>query len=241
MNLDIAAGEDLAITINTRPAKNAGLLVTMFTLHGGKTSCLAAGIRRGNARLCGTMEPINLITVRTSGHEPATLRDARVLEDFTELKTDWRNGALAMSMSDSVNRLTGHGDPQPHIFGLLLNALTQLCHQRQQAQPTAFQMMLLKETGLEPNLDRCTACEGPLNQATHYDYRRGGAICIKCPPPCTNGGHPIAQHDLEQLRQFASGKHPINCRRAAMIVEHSISWHSETPPSSQPMTRLHTP
>ena len=228
MNLDLANGEDLAITIASRPADNAGLFVTMFTLHGGKTTCLAAGIRHGNARLCGTMEPLNLVAVRTAGQELTTLRDARVIEDFTELKANWRHAEVALHMSDTVNRLTGHGDPQPRIFGLLLRALTALCRQQEEAPPTVFQMQILKETGLAPMLDQCTSCEGPLSPAAHYDYKRGGAICTNCPPPCSQDGHPITQDDLDQLRQLTSGQHPENYSGAARIVNHSIAWHSQS-------------
>ena len=247
MNLDLATGEDLAITIASRPAENAGLFVTMFSLHSGKTTCLAAGIRRGNARLCGTMEPINLVAVRIAGQEPATLRDARVIDDFSELKESWRHGRVALHMSDSVNRLTGHGDPQPRIFGLLLNALTELCRQQKEGTPTPFQMKLLKETGLAPMLDQCTSCQGPISQATHYDYERGGATCAKCPTPFTQDGHPITQADLEHLRQLASGQHPENCLAAALIVDRSIAWHSgsqaptNTPDTQLPQTREKRP
>ena len=224
MNLDTTRGEDLAITIDNRPAAYAGLVVTMFTLHGGKVSCLSTGIRRGNARLCGSVEPLTLIAARVAGVEPPTLRDARIIEDFASIKSDWRKTLSGLHMARGIASLTGPGDPQPKIFGILLNSLVQLARHHEAAAHTLFQLRLLKQTGHAPHLDSCANCLQPMPEPTYYDYVRGGTICGQCPPPQPWHGHQISPEDTRQLRMLDKGKTPEPCQGAAIIINRSIRW-----------------
>ena len=226
MNLDLASGEDLAIILSTKPASGTGLFVTLMTLRSGKVSCLAAGIRQGTSRLCGSVEPLNLVSVRTGSTEPTTLRDAKIIEDFPEIKSSWRSTHTALELSTAVDALTAHQDPQPRIFALLLHALTSLATADPAASSNALRMRLLMETGHRPTLERCTSCQGPATPPCHYHYAQGGPVCSSCPPPPANNGHYITEETLQELRQLYLGITPPDFNGAHVVIQRSIDWQS---------------
>lgn len=223
MNLETTRGEDLAITISNRPAANAGLVVTMFSLHGGKVSCLSTGIRRGKARMCGSVEPLTLVATRITGDELATLRDVRVIEDFDRIKADWRRTISALHMAHAVDGLTGPGDPEPRIFGLLLNSLAQLSKRHREGDHALLQMRLLKQAGLAPALDQCAQCQRTLPEPAYYDYQCGGTTCAECPPSTPWDGHEISSQETQHLRMLNHGQIPDNCTTATAIIDRCIA------------------
>ena len=221
---ELTKGEDLAIILSNQPAQSAGLVVTMLTLHGGKVSCLASGIRRGHARLCGTVEPLNLVAARIQGDNPTTLRDARVLSDFSEIKSNWKASQKALAAAWNVSILTGPGDPQPRLFGILLNALLAIPTHQENGFLPRFNTRLLAETGYRPLLDHCVACSGPLLPVKHYNYAMGGPTCASCPAPEPGAGHRISEPDLQELRALIKGQTPPEGTLAPSIMERSVLW-----------------
>ena len=226
MNLDIASGEDLALTLSTKPASGAGLLITMLTLRLGKVSCLATGVRKGTSRLCGSVEPLCLLAARTSGTEPVTLREARVIEDFPEIKENWRSTQTALTLSKAIGSLTADVHPQPGIFALLLQSLSSLARNDPDATSEMLIMRLLRATGLRPSLQLCTSCQGPATDPCYYHYAQGGPVCASCPPPSPTEGHPITNDTLQQLRQLDLGVTPPEANGAATVLQRSIRWQS---------------
>jgi DNA repair protein RecO (recombination protein O) len=178
-----------SIVLRAVPFREADLVVTLFTRDRGKISGLARAARRSQRRFSGGLP---LFTVGRAelrerrGGELWTLSSFQVLRDFTGLARDLAATAHASYGLELVRELTAAEQEDPAILDLLSELLETLTARG--ASPSvlrAFELRLLAEVGVAPQISRCVNCGScELDQpGTVLDSVRGGCVCVACAVP----------------------------------------------------------
>lgn len=152
------------------------LVLDLFTREQGRIAVVAKGAKRPYSQLRAVLLPFQRIQVTLSkptktleGPEVVTLRGA-----------EWAGGATMPAgaalfsgyyLNELLLKLLARQDPHPQLFDAYAQALPQL-HANEDAQSQAalrgFELRLLREIGLLPDLSLATLTQEPLDPARRY-------------------------------------------------------------------------
>lgn len=153
----------------------SSLIVELFTRERGRVVVAARGAKRPTSQLRPVLLPLQRLNV-TLGRAPA--------DDGAEVQTlraaEWGGGApmpggaalfSGLYLNELLLKLLARHDPHPALFDVYAQTLPAL---RAGDAPTgaaalrAFELVLLRETGVLPQLDRLTATQQPLRADAAY-------------------------------------------------------------------------
>ena len=93
----------------------------------------------------------------------------------------------AQYAAEITNLLTEEGDRHPMVFDAMIELLGHLSGEAVLPAKAVvqFQVQLLREVGLMPQLDRCVSCGGPVSGrvGVFISAREGGVLCGDCEGP----------------------------------------------------------
>jgi DNA repair protein RecO (recombination protein O) len=184
--------KDQAVCIRTVDYSETSQVVTLFARLTGKFSAIAKGSKRPKSAFDGPIEVLSVGEIVVAGAN----RDK--LATLTEFSPQPGRGALrrnlfalhgALFAAELLNHFTDEYDPHPllytHALQLLktLDAVQSLERRDVVARLILFQLVLLREVGLYPVLDRCANCK----RAYSSSWRQGffsstanGLVCRDC-------------------------------------------------------------
>jgi DNA repair protein RecO (recombination protein O) len=155
------------IILRTRPLTETSLIVNWLTQDQGRISTVAKGARRPKSPFVGKLDLFYLADftfARRRRSELHTLREISLRGTFAALRTGLGFLRQAAYCSMLVEQATEHGTPLPAIFEMMNGFLHHLPGQAPLPQNIfAFELKLLHELGLAPNLD-----EGKLTQGAKH-------------------------------------------------------------------------
>jgi DNA repair protein RecO (recombination protein O) len=152
MNIERATG----VVLRVRPLTDTSLIVHWLTRDLGRLAAVAKGARRPKSPFRGQIDLFYLTDLtfsRSRRSELHTLREARLLETHASLRQNLDYLRQASYCAALIEQTTELETPLPALFGHFTGFLAQL--PKQPAQPQAifaFEMKLLEELGLKPNL-----------------------------------------------------------------------------------------
>ena len=118
------------IVIKRRNYGEADRILTMLTRDYGKMSVKASGVRKITSRRSSHIELLNHVAVGLyKGHTFPVLTEAKMIEDFAEVKNDFTKVGLAYHLCELVDGLCPDEQENSKVFFLLRNFLTQLTGQ----------------------------------------------------------------------------------------------------------------
>jgi len=116
-----------AIIIKRRNFGEADRIITIFTKEYGKFSIKASGVRKITSRRSAHVELLNHSLLGLyKGNGFPILTEARILDDFSSLKTDLNKIGLAYHLCELVDGLCPDNQEQREVFHLLKNTLERL-------------------------------------------------------------------------------------------------------------------
>lgn len=120
------------IVLKRQKYAEADLIIHAIEPSGARLHCLARGALKSRKRFGGgLLEPTHYLEgqlkLSTKVEGLHTLQDARMLEDFEGLRTDYDRLNLALRFLDTIDK-SNPGDIFPEIFNLLGNALKSLAN-----------------------------------------------------------------------------------------------------------------
>lgn len=130
----------------------ADKIVTIYSRHYGKLSCLAKGVRRLTSRKRGALEIFNrtsFFAVRGRGLD--ILTEVEPIEVFSG--RNLKRIAAAYEVCEMVDQLTVENSQEEEIYELLLAALNQISKAEEKSFPflvNEFGQQLLRLTGFWP-------------------------------------------------------------------------------------------
>jgi DNA repair protein RecO (recombination protein O) len=175
-----------AIVLRTLDYGESDCIVTFYTRDFGKLRGIAKGARRSRKRFANALELFNYSDVvfsRRGRDSLAMLEESRVLHHFEQIRQDLNKTLMSSYLIDLTNQFTTEDKINAALFELLYDFLVLIDgEESSETLLRFFEMRLLVCTGYEPVLDRCVACQAPLDGAGLYAFhaRAGGIRCEAC-------------------------------------------------------------
>lgn len=177
-----------AIVLNFFDYAESDLIVCFYTREYGKIRGIAKGARRSRKRFANALELFNLseIVFSRKGHNGlALIEESAVRSHFENIRQDLEKMLMASHFIELTDQFTPEEKRGEALFILLHDFLHYLDgSDAAEALVRFFELRLLVCVGYQPVLDRCVACQAPLNGADLYGFnaRAGGVCCGSCRP-----------------------------------------------------------
>jgi DNA repair protein RecO (recombination protein O) len=187
------------LVFRTRLLTETSLIVQWLTPDFGRLATVAKGARRAKSPFGGKLDLFYLADFsfnRSSRSELHTLREVSLRETHSGLRKDLGLLEQASYCAALVERATETETPLPQIFELMVGLLRHLLSHPAQPQTVfAFELKLLAELGLKPDL-----AKSPLNPGTRQLVKAltendwPVMACLK-----------LSNDQVTELRQFLHG------------------------------------
>jgi len=194
-----------AIVLRQRRLGEADKILTLYTPNLGKLDAVAKGVRRPKSKLAGHVEPLTHSTfLLARGRELDIVTQAQTLEVFRPLRESLERTGRALYVAELVDRFTPERQESYPVFRLLLETLRRLAgEERLDIVLRFFEMRLLDHLGYRPQLERCVACDRPLEPvANNWSVESGGVVCPDCGP-----ASPLSLNALKMMRLLQKGNY----------------------------------
>ena len=181
----MSATKTQAFVLKTQDYRDTSLLVSLYTKDFGKIRGIVKGIRENQARFGSTLEPFSLNEIlfyrRRKGADLHQVTQADLVDPFWTARHDLEQLSYANYLLDLVDTLVEVDEPNEAIFNLIKDAIDFM---QSGASPrrTAriFEMKLLDELGLAPELGACVVCRRMTPDPAYFSVSQGGLLCEDC-------------------------------------------------------------
>ena len=175
-----------AILLRSLDYGESDRIVTFYTRDHGKLRGIAKGARRSRKRFANTLELFccsHIVFSRKGRDSLALIEESRVHRHFENIRQDLEKTLMSSYLIELTDQFTLEDKKNVELFQLLYDFLEQIdgddCAE---TLLRFFEIRLLKCVGYQPVLDRCVACQAPLNGDDTYQFhvRAGGIRCGAC-------------------------------------------------------------
>lgn len=145
------------------------LILEVFARDQGRVAAVAKGAKRPYSQLRPVLLPFQRLQVAFSrpkaeeGSEILTLRSAEYVGGGVPLPA--AQLFAGFYLNELLMKLLARQDPHPRLFDLYAETLQALAQADDEAPLRAFELMLLRETGVLPELDRLTQTQAAVQAA----------------------------------------------------------------------------
>jgi DNA repair protein RecO (recombination protein O) len=166
-----------AFVLHSHDWSESSLILELFTRDAGRVVAAAKGAKRPTSQLRSVLMPFQRITVqfaRTRGDDGAEVRTLRTAEWGGEAAglqgAAWFAGFY---LNELLLRLLARDDAHPRLFDAYAAALIGLDggEAHSEAALRAFELLLLRETGVLPELHHTTTTQAPVQAQRRYVLR----------------------------------------------------------------------
>lgn len=194
-----------AIVLSRFDLGEADRVLTLITPGGGKLKAIAKGIRRPTSRLGGSLEPFAELTVALArGRTFDVVTQVSVGHAWLRLRDDLESAATAWYLAELADRSLEERHAAEPLYALLRRAYELLDAGMAPGRVARwFEMHLLDELGVRPEVDRCVECDRVLESDERFRWvpPLGGIVCENCPgPPHDRTG--ISLESLKLLKAY---------------------------------------
>jgi DNA repair protein RecO (recombination protein O) len=176
-----------AIVLSRFDLGEADRVLTLITPAGGKLKAIAKGIRRPTSRLGGSLEPFAELTVALArGRTFDVVTQVSVGHAWLKLRDDLESAATAWYLAELADRSLEERHAAEPLYALLRRAYELLDAGMAPGRVARwFEMHLLDELGVRPEVDRCVECDRVLESDERFRWVPpvGGVVCERCPGP----------------------------------------------------------
>ena len=196
----------------------SSLILDLFTREQGRLAVAAKGAKRPYSQLRSVLLPFQRITVSLG---KAALHDEGASEVQTLRGAEWAGGAAMLTgaalfsgfyLNELLMKLLARHDPHAALFDVYAATLPELATDETQAQAAlrAFELTLLQEIGLLPDLSLVTQTQQTVRPDVRYtllpdagvatasDGELSGAALIGLQAALEHGSLPALQHACRQ-------------------------------------------
>jgi DNA repair protein RecO (recombination protein O) len=187
----MAAEKARALVLRTTDWSETSRIATLWSREFGKVRVLAKGGRRLKSNFENALDLLtvcDIVFLRKSSGGLDLLTEARVVQRFPRLRQDLAALYAAYYLAELLGEFTQDYDPHPVLFDEALETLNALGRATPDAPPPAvgprvarFELVLLRELGYSPALERCTLCGAALpDRGLAFSPASGGVLCPAC-------------------------------------------------------------
>lgn len=136
------------IILKRRDFGEADRILTVFSLHRGKITVLAKGVRRITSRRAGNVELLNRVVMYLHpGKNFLILTEAIALDTFPKLKDDLTLSTYAFHILELTDKLTAENQENRILYEHLVSVLQRLSRNPRQILVRAFEAKILSNLG----------------------------------------------------------------------------------------------
>lgn len=169
------------IVLRAKDYGESNQIIHVFSDTKGKISMIARGSKKPKSRFSAITEPFTegqFICYIGSGM--ATLSQGDILNAHRSISADLMKTAFAAYWFELVDRLIPEKEPNPALFQLLSELLTQLENGKHPEVLTRiFELRMMAVAGYKPVLDHCVNCRST-SQPFRLSVIQGGFLCTNC-------------------------------------------------------------
>jgi DNA repair protein RecO (recombination protein O) len=152
------------LILRTRPLTETSLIVHWLTPEFGRMATVAKGARRAKSPFLGRLDLFYLADFsfnRSHRSDLHALREVGLRDTQSALRQELRRLRQAAYAAAFIEQTTETETPLPTVFELVTGFLDCLCHHAASPQMVfAFELKLLRELGLHPDLDKIRLTPG---------------------------------------------------------------------------------
>jgi len=201
-----------AIVIRQVDFSESSRVVTFFSKEFGKFAVLAKGAKRLKGPFDAALDLLStcrIVFIRKSSNTLHLLTEARLVSRFQPQNSGAKGGLSSLYggyyVAELLSGLTEDFDPAPELYDLAIGTLNRLS--TAEAVPSSviihFEISLLQQIGLLPNLFECSICGGSVMHNGRFAHwvSQGGLICEDCRRE-EYSGTSISAGSIEVLRRM---------------------------------------
>ncbi len=182
---------DEAVVLNTHDFGESDRIIVLYTPLHGKIKAVAKGARRSRKRFVGKLDAPSLLRIMFSSNgasELQRLEEATLVDGFAPVKSDIEMLAHACYFLELTSETTKEGMVQESVFELLVKFLTMIAEGLDlEALSRFFEIRLLSNIGLMPELGCCVVCRGDREGLKKFSAEKGGLVCHVCSTKTPSG------------------------------------------------------
>jgi|WetSurMetagenome_2_1015567.scaffolds.fasta_scaffold28008_2 DNA repair protein RecO (recombination protein O) len=222
-------------------------LYTVYTRETGKMRLKAVGVKKPNAKLAGSLEPVTFSEIFLArGRGRGNITGAITLNNFLAIKSEIRALQKVFYVFGIFNRLITDEEKDENIFNILLGyleAMDKLCQDDELLRlfnedklniiTLGFLFKLLDSLGYGIEAEKCVKCGSKLDpEGNYFNPEQGGVVC----PNCVGGNGKkigINSHAIKLIRIFLKNKvenfgkisaSKGDIKNLKLVVNEEISW-----------------
>lgn len=167
-----------AFVLNRYDWSETSLILDLFTRESGRVAVAAKGAKRPYSQLRSVLMPFQRIVVqfgRARGEETADVHNLRSAEWAGQgVSLEGAEWFAGFYLNELLMRLLARDDAHPRLFdayALTLRTMSRSTPARVEVALRAFELLLLRETGVLPELDVATLTQRPVVADRAYALR----------------------------------------------------------------------
>lgn len=178
--------DDDAIVLDTLDHGESDLIVTFFTLAGGRLSAIAKGAKKSKKRFVNKLELFTFLHIsyeQKITHSLGFLREAELHTSFPNIRQHPEFYTASTIVRELLLYAVRDGEQEQDLFRLSLWALHNFDKKKtSQSTLALFLIKFLSEIGYRPNLESCGSCETSFTSKNDYSFdpHTGGLKCSLC-------------------------------------------------------------
>ena len=176
-----------AIVLSRFDLGEADRVLTLITPGIGKLKAIAKGIRRPTSRIGGSLEPFAELQVALArGRTFDVVTQVSVGHAWLNLRDSLESAATAWYLAELADRSLEERHAAEPLYALLRRAYELLdAGMAPDRVARWYEMHLLDELGVRPEVDRCVECDRMLEADDRFRWvpPLGGVLCDRCPGP----------------------------------------------------------
>ncbi|MEQ8438889.1 MAG: DNA repair protein RecO [Ilumatobacter fluminis] len=229
---------DTGVVLRTYKLRESDRIVVFMTAENGKVRAVAKGVRKTKSKFGARLEPMSHVRLLLyRGRELDIVSQAESVEPLAPLLSSLDRASQAMAAIEAVDQMSLEREPNPQLYRMTVGVLRTIAERPAPLNVPAFYWKLLRNEGLEPQLDACVRCgeTEPGTELVAFDLNEGGVQCRQC-----RTGSAISPGALAIMRDIFGGRlnqalaleespftHEVGSL-ATKALEHHIERHLKT-------------
>lgn len=224
-----------ALVIRQVDFSESSRVVTFFSREFGRFSALAKGAKRLKGPFDAALDLLSecrVVFIKKSHGTLNLLTEARLSSRF-QPQAKGSAGALSSLyggyyVAELLAGLTEDFDPAPDLYQLTVNTLQSLSDPNAAADLVVihFEISILQQIGLFPNLFECSACGSAVSTDHKYAHwvSQGGVLCANCRRE-EYAGTSVSAGSIEILRKVMEADSPELVSRIVISKQQAQECH----------------
>lgn len=219
-------------------------IYTIYTEEAGKIRIVAKGVRKPNAKLAGSLEPLTYAEIFTArGQGLGKITGAIPVENFSAIKADLELLSRILRVLKIIQKLISEEEKDEKFFRLMLEYLETMEGlseveedkkiQKAEILTLGFLVKFLDQMGYRMEVRVCVGCGKKLEPAGNFfSASRGGMLCRDCAAK-EQQKISTAAETIKIIRIFLTNKlknmvklqvSPKELNNVKIIVKNNLDW-----------------